>query len=82
MLAKLLSAPKVVGVKQTRKAVREGRAALVFLAKDADPALTAPLAEACAVNGIALDGSATMAQLGEACGISVGASVAAVLASD
>ena len=77
MLAKLLSAPKVVGVKQTRKAVREGRAALVFLAKDADPALTAPLAEACAVNG-----SATMAQLGKACGISVGASVAAVLASD
>ena len=73
MLAKLLSAPKVVGVKQTRKAVREGRAALVFLAKDADPALTAPLAEACA---------ATMAQLGKACGISVGASVAAVLASD
>lgn len=81
MLAKLMSAPKVVGVKQTRKAIREGRAALVFLARDADPALTEPLAGACTANGIALDASATMAELGKACGIAVGASVAAVLVS-
>lgn len=81
MLAKLMSAPKVVGVKQTRKAIREGRAALVFLARDADPALTEPLVGACTANGIALDTSDTMAELGKACGIAVGASVAAVLVS-
>ena len=34
---------RVVGIKQVKKALREGRALEVILADDADPALTEPL---------------------------------------
>lgn len=70
---------RVVGVKQSRKAIREGRARRVFLAGDADPALTRPIAAECAAAGIPVETGRTMAQLGRACGIAVGASVAAEL---
>ena len=70
---------KVVGVKQTRKAIREGRAVKVFLASDADPAITGPVAEACAAAGIPTESGCTMAELGKACRVSVGASLAALL---
>ena len=43
MLNELASSNKVAGVKQSRKAVKEGRAAKVFLARDADPAITEPM---------------------------------------
>ena len=44
MLTKLEQAAKVVGVKQTRRALNDGRAREIFLARDADPALTEPVA--------------------------------------
>ena len=40
MLEELRSSEKVIGVKQSRRAVRDGLAQRVFLACDADPALT------------------------------------------
>lgn len=70
---------RVVGVKQSRKAIRDGRARRVFLAEDADPAITEPIAAECAAAGIPVETGHTMAQLGRACGISVGASVTAEL---
>lgn len=70
---------RVVGVKQSRKAIRDGRAVRVYLASDADPAITGPLAAECAAAGIPVEGGRTMAQLGRAFGIAVGASVAAEL---
>ena len=70
---------RVVGVKQSRKAIREGRARRVYLASDADPAITEPIRAECAAAGIPVEGGQTMAQLGRACGIAVGASVAAEL---
>ena len=72
---------RVVGVKQSRKAIREGRARRVYLACDADPAITEPIAAECAAAGIPVETGRTMAQLGRACGIAVGASVAAELSS-
>ena len=66
---------RVVGVKQSRKAIREGRARRVYLAGDADPALVEPIAAECAAAGIPVETGRTMAQLGRACGIAVGASV-------
>ena len=42
MLTELATQEKVVGVKQSRKAIREGRAKRVYLACDADPAITEP----------------------------------------
>ena len=73
------SQPRVVGVKQSRRAIREGRAVQVFLATNADPALTAPLAEMCATEGIPVEQEQTMEELGKAAGIQVGAAVVVVL---
>ena len=79
MLTELASQDKVVGVKQSRKAIREGCVKRVFLACDADPAITDPVAESCQESGIPVEAGYTMAQLGHACRITVGASVVAVL---
>lgn len=80
MISELASKEKVIGVKQSRKAIREGRARQVFVACDADPAITEPVAQSCAAAGIPVEKDYTMAQLGQACRITVGASVVAVLA--
>ena len=48
MISELASQEKVIGVKQSRKAIREGRAKRVYLACDADPAITEPVAASCA----------------------------------
>ena len=70
-----------VGAKQLKKAVKNGRAGYVFLAENADPAVTEPLEELCRQNHIHITWVRTMAELGRACGIEVGAAAAAVLIS-
>lgn len=77
MLEELSTARKVVGVKQSMRALREGRAARVFLACDADPAVTGRVEALCAA--VPVERDATMAQLGAAAGISVGAAVVTLL---
>ena len=79
MLTELASQEKVIGVKPSRKASREGRAKRIFLACDADPAITDPVAESCGEVGIPVEDGYTMAQLGHACCITVGASVVAII---
>ena len=79
MVSELASSNRVVGVKQSRKAIREGRAAKVFLAADADPAVTGPIEEDCAARGIPMESEHTMAQIGKACRIMVGVAVAVLL---
>ena len=79
MITELASQDKVVGVKQSRRAIREGRAKRVYLAVDADPAITDPVAAGCKEAGIPVETGHTMAQLGRACRITVGASVVAVI---
>ena len=69
----------VVGTKQLKKAVNSGRARYVFLAENADPAVTEPLAALCEQNSIQIAWVPSMAELGRACGIEVGAAAAAVL---
>ena len=69
----------VVGSKQLKKALEKGRAEYVYLAENADPALTQPLAELCGDNQIQIAWVPTMEALGSACGIEVGAAAAAVL---
>lgn len=68
-----------VGIKQLKKAVLSGGAKAVFLAENADPALTQPLAELCAGQNIHITWVHSMAELGRACGIEVGAAAAAAL---
>ncbi len=70
---------KVVGLKQTRRAVTQGAARCVYLASDADPRLTQPLRDLCAQHGVPCDVSLTLQQLGRACGIAVPAAAVALL---
>ena len=69
----------VVGSKQLRKAVNNGRARAVFLAEDADPAITEPIEALCLERKIPITWVAAMADLGRACGIEVGAAAAAAV---
>ena len=69
----------VVGTKQLKKAVAAGRARYVFLAENADPAVTDALAQLCRLNHIQFTWVRTMAELGSACGIEVGAAAAAII---
>lgn len=78
-LRELETEQKVVGVKQLKKALRDGRAKRVFLAKDADPQITESVSQLCSQYGTPCVWVATMASLGDACGIDVGAAAAAVL---
>lgn len=79
MLTELASRDKVVGVKQSRKVICTGRAARAYLACDADPAVTDPIRSECEEHGVPVQEGCTMAQLGAACGIAVGAAVAVLL---
>ena len=80
-LLKMLSDEnRVVGAKQIRKALNTGKAQKVFLAKNADPALTEPLEAACQRNCIECVWVRSMTELGNACGIEVGAAAAAIVA--
>ena len=69
---------KVVGIKQTKRVIAEGNAAVVYLAKDADPKLTEPLRAMCRLAGVEVRSECTMAELGKSCGIAVGTAACAL----
>ena len=69
----------VVGAKQLKKALLSGRVKQVFLAENADPAITEPIAELCRQHSIMPIWVSSMTDLGQACGIEVGAAAAAVV---
>ena len=78
-LAVLKKFKMVVGLKQLRKALENGKAKCVFLAQNADPALTEPIAALCQQNQVSYTWVRSMADLGRACGIEVGAAAAAAV---
>lgn len=71
----------VVGIKQLKKALRAGNIRAAYFAADADPAVTEPVAEMCSSANVPVVWVKTMAQLGKACGIDVGAAAAATVIS-
>jgi large subunit ribosomal protein L7A len=80
MLQKLKEAPrKTIGTKQTMKALEKDRVSVVFIAQDAEEHVVAGLKELCRQKGIEVVPVATMKELGDACGIEVGAASAAIL---
>ena len=79
MLTELSAASRVVGVKQVKRCVESGRALKVFLAQDAEGRITAPIAALCEEKGVPVETGGSMTDLGRACGISVGAAVAATV---
>ena len=69
----------VVGAKQLKKALKNGTAHRVFLACNADPAVTEPIAALCQQKNVDFARVRSMTDLGHACGIEVGAAAAAAV---
>ena len=69
----------VVGAKQLRKAFLKNTVRWVYLAENADPAITEPILAQCKLNSVPYTWVTTMADLGRACGIEVGAAAAAAV---
>lgn len=67
-----------IGTKQATRMIELGEATEVFVAKDADPRLTGKVVSLCKNCGVKVTYVDSMKQLGKACGIEVGAAVAAV----
>ncbi|TXK78109.1 ribosomal L7Ae/L30e/S12e/Gadd45 family protein [Paenibacillus sp. N3.4] len=68
-----------VGTKKVTKMLEQGKAIEVLVAKDADPRLTIKLVSLCNKMDIPVTYVDSMKMLGKACGIEVGAAVAAVV---
>ena len=79
MLSELNQEKKVVGTKQTRRALNDARAKKIFLAADADPRVTDPLIQLAKEKNVSVEEVPTMKELGSACGISVRCAVATIV---
>ncbi|NFA59269.1 50S ribosomal protein L7ae-like protein [Clostridium botulinum] len=74
-----LKGNKVVGVKQTVKALKNNTVKTLYVSKDADESLIKPLIELAEENSIDIIKVDTMKDLGRLCGIDVSAAIAALL---
>ena len=79
MLSELSSAVKVIGVKQSKKAIRDGSAKLVLIAADAECRITGPIYELCEQHSVEVKEVPSMRELGSSVGIAVGAAVVTIL---
>lgn len=79
MITELADASKVIGLKQTKKALRDGCAKRVYLSMNADIRLRETIAALCKEGNVPIVEVPTMDELGHACGIQVGAAVAAIV---
>ena len=70
---------KVVGVKQTARALQKKNASTVYIAVDAEERITAPIKAECEKQDVPCITVENMQALGKACGIHAGASAAAIL---
>lgn len=73
------AAKVIIGTKQATRMVELGKATEVFIAKDADPRLTIKIVNLCNKMEVEVTCVDSMKLLGKACGIEVGAAVAAVV---
>lgn len=69
----------VVGMRQTAKMVENGAALAVYVARDAEEKVIIPVLQSCKKNGVAVYYADTMAELGKACSIKVGAAMCAIV---
>ncbi|WP_458863690.1 ribosomal L7Ae/L30e/S12e/Gadd45 family protein [Acidaminobacterium chupaoyuni] len=79
MLSELLEGPKSIGLKQSQRAVMEETAHCAYVAQDAESHVTEPFMALCREHDVTVYTVSTMKQLGEACGIDVGAAVVVLL---
>lgn len=79
MLESLRNSNKTVGLKQSIKAVENGAAKIIFIARDADERIISSISDLALRNSIEVVYVENMKQLGKACGIEVGSAVACML---
>lgn len=81
MLSELKESPGPIhiGLKQSRRALEENRVAKAFVAGDADAHVTRSFVEDCEMMGVEVEGVDTMAELGRAAGIDIGAAIVVIL---
>ena len=77
MLSQLSQAAKVVGVKQSKKAIRDGNAQTVFVADDAEQRVIRPIRELCSES--LAKSAARLDNHGAAAGIDAGAAVVTIV---
>lgn len=73
-----IAAKKVIGAKQTIKAIKYGNAVEVYIARDAEPKITKPIIDLCQERNIKIIYYNSMAELGKACSIDVGAATVCI----
>ncbi len=79
MSSETMSKTNVVGVKQSRRAIIDGKAKVAYIAGDSDDHIRLPLVSLCEEHGVQIVHFSTMTELGAAFGIEVGAAVAVLL---
>ncbi len=79
MISEADKAKLAVGFKQVVRAVKEDKAAKVFLAEDCESKISVPVEQSASEKGVQVFYIPTMKELGELCGIDVGSSCAVVL---
>ncbi|MBR0277491.1 MAG: ribosomal L7Ae/L30e/S12e/Gadd45 family protein [Clostridia bacterium] len=79
MIDELVCSNKVVGLKQTVRAIDEENVSKVFLACDISPDIFEKISIMCKEKGIEVEHIKTMKEIGNICKIDVPAAVAAIL---
>ncbi len=74
----LKSSPKVVGTRQVLRGISEGTVGCVIVAEDAESALKERVIGAAESAGVPVKSAPSMAWLGDACGIEVGAAAVGI----
>lgn len=70
---------KVIGVKQSIKAIKDGKGTVLYVAKDAERKIIIPLVELALRNEVKVIEIDTMRDLGKMCGIDVKSSATLIL---
>ncbi|HHY61469.1 MAG: ribosomal L7Ae/L30e/S12e/Gadd45 family protein [Bacillota bacterium] len=70
---------RVIGTKQTVRALERGCVSAVYIASDAEEHVIRDVKALCVRNGVPIIMVDSMEELGKACGIDVGAASAAIL---
>ncbi len=78
MVGKLVG-QRVVGIKQTLKALKNNQGKVLYIAKDADVSITDPILNLAKVNSLQIIFVDTMKELGNLCDIDVASAAALVL---
>lgn len=79
MLDGLQSGKKVIGIKQSTRAVETGKAQCAYVADDSADSIRLPFLSLCKSNGVTVVNVDSMEQLGKACDIDVGSAVVVML---